>query len=65
MRKKYKNMSLDEIEKEIKNLWLELAKERGRIKVGGIPENPSKIRVIKKDIARLLTRKNEIVKFGK
>jgi large subunit ribosomal protein L29 len=54
-----KDMSDQELNKKIKDLYLELAKEQAQVKIGGAPENPGKIREIKKTIARILTIKKE------
>ncbi|HDZ35669.1 MAG TPA: 50S ribosomal protein L29 [Thermococcus sp.] len=54
-----REMSIEEIEKKIKELRLELAKERGVLTMGASIENPMVIRNLRRDIARLLTIKNE------
>jgi len=46
-------------EKRLKELKLELLKERGNIEMGGNIKNPGRIKIIRRDIARLLTLKNE------
>ena len=46
--------------KKIEELKLELFKEKGKIDVGGISDNPGKIREIKKTIARILTIEKEM-----
>ncbi len=48
-------MGKDEIIAKIKELRLELAKERAIAASGARPEKPRKIRNIKRDIARMLT----------
>jgi len=45
--------------KKLKELKLELLKEKGNIEMGGNIKNPGRIKVIRKNIARLLTFKNE------
>jgi len=45
--------------KRLKELKLELLKERGNIEMGGNIKNPGRIKIIRRDIARLLTLKNE------
>lgn len=52
---KMREMQRDEILKNIDNLEMELFKERGKIKVGGIPENPGRIRELRRTIARFKT----------
>lgn len=54
--KEIRNMTKEDIEKKIKELRLELLKERSE---GGTPKNPGRMREIRKDIARLLTVINE------
>ncbi|MBO8174797.1 MAG: 50S ribosomal protein L29 [Thermococcus sp.] len=54
-----REMSLEEIEQKIKELRLELAKERGMLTMGTSLENPMVIRNLRRDIARLLTIKRE------
>ena len=54
-----REMSLDEIEKKLRELKLELAKEKGVLTMGASVENPMVIRNLRRDIARLLTIRNE------
>ncbi len=54
-----REMSLDEIEKKLRELRLELAKEKGVLTMGASVENPMVIRNLRRDIARLLTIRNE------
>ncbi|MEM5793306.1 MAG: 50S ribosomal protein L29 [Candidatus Aenigmatarchaeota archaeon] len=49
----------EEREKRLKELKLELLKERGNVEMGGNVKNPGRIKNIRKDIARLMTIKNE------
>jgi len=57
--KDLRKLSDDEIEKRLNELKLELLKERGNVEMGGDIKNPGRIRVIKRDIARLITLKKE------
>ncbi|TFF88630.1 MAG: 50S ribosomal protein L29 [Promethearchaeota archaeon] len=57
-KKQIRKMTDGEIEKKINDLRSELAQQKSLIASGGAIENPSKIREIKKTIARLLTYKN-------
>lgn len=50
-----RNMDSGELEEQIQDLNLELSKERGQISVGGFPENPGRIREIRRTIARIKT----------
>ena len=54
-----REMSLEEIEAKIRELRLELAKERGMLTMGTSLENPMVIRNLRRDIARLLTIRKE------
>ncbi|WP_461863772.1 50S ribosomal protein L29 [Thermococcus sp.] len=54
-----REMSLEEIEEKIRELRLELAKERGMLTMGTSLENPMVIRDLRRDIARLITIKKE------
>lgn len=54
-----RELSEEELEKKLKELKLELAKERGKIEVGGVPENPGRVGQIRKTIAMILTIKAE------
>ncbi|AIU69761.1 50S ribosomal protein L29 [Thermococcus eurythermalis] len=54
-----REMSIEEIEQKIKELRLQLAKERGMLTMGASIENPMVIRNLRRDIARLLTIRNE------
>lgn len=57
--KEARNLDKDKQEKKLKELKLELLKERGNIEMGGNVKNPGLIREIRKSIARLLTIKRE------
>ena len=50
----YKNMSVEEIQKELKELKQELFKARFQHALNGL-DNPKKITLIKKNIARVNT----------
>jgi len=52
-------MSPQEREEKLQQLRNELAKERAAIASGTRPENPGRIREIRKTIARILTIQNE------
>ncbi|AJC71267.1 MAG: 50S ribosomal protein L29 [Thermococcus sp.] len=54
-----REMTIEEIDEKIKQLRLELAKEKGMLTMGTSTENPMVIRNIRRDIARLLTIKRE------
>jgi len=54
-----REMSVEEIDEKIKQLRLELAKEKGMLTMGTSAENPMVIRDLRRDIARLLTIRKE------
>lgn len=57
--KDLRKLSDSELEKRLKDLRLDLMKEKGNVEMGGNVKNPGKIRVIKKTIAKILTLKTE------
>ena len=57
--KDLRKLSDEDREKRLKELKLELLKERGNIEMGGNIKNPGKIKIIRRDIARILTLKKE------
>ena len=50
-----RNMTENELEEKMDDLKLELAKEKGKTDMGSFPENPGRIKEIKKTIAKILT----------
>lgn len=58
-KKEMRKLKEDEQEKKLRDLRLELLKQRGNVEMGGNVKNPGRIRTIKRDIARLLTFKAE------
>ncbi len=58
-RREMKQMLPDERSKKLKELAAELTRLRTTVSSGGTVENPSRIREIKKTIARILTMENE------
>ena len=62
--KEIRKLSDENLEKRLKELKLELLKERGNIEMGGNIKNPGKIKVIRRDIARILTLKKEKKKIN-
>ncbi len=53
--KELKNMEEKKLRDMLEELRKELMKLRSQVKSGLAPDNPSKIREVKKDIARILT----------
>lgn len=54
-----RNMSEEELDEKMKDLKLELSKEKGKTDMGSFPENPGRIKEIKRTIAKILTILNE------
>ncbi|MFB6088588.1 MAG: 50S ribosomal protein L29 [Candidatus Aenigmatarchaeota archaeon] len=50
-----RDMDDDEIMERIEEFKLELSKEGAQVDIGGIPENPGRIKELKRTIARMLT----------
>jgi large subunit ribosomal protein L29 len=57
--KDIRKLGKEEIEKKLKELKLELAKERANIDVGSTVLSPGKIREIRRTIARIKTIQNQ------
>lgn len=57
--KEIREMSDEQIEKQLKDLRNELLKERAITATGGAPENPGRIRELRRTIARILTIQKE------
>ncbi len=57
--KQMREMSDEELDKKLADLRMELMKERAKAKVGGVPDNPGRMREIRLTIARILTIKKE------
>jgi len=56
-----RNMSPEELSDELYNLQDELIRDRGIVVAGGAPENPGRIRELKRAIARIKTIQRERV----
>jgi large subunit ribosomal protein L29 len=54
-----REMSQNELEEKVNDLKLEMSKERGKVAIGGFPENPGRIKEIRRTIARIKTIQNE------
>ncbi|HPR42343.1 MAG TPA: 50S ribosomal protein L29 [Candidatus Methanofastidiosa archaeon] len=54
-----RDMNLDEMESKLDELRFELARERALLATGSAPENPGRIRELKRTIARLSTIINQ------
>jgi large subunit ribosomal protein L29 len=58
-KKEIRAMSSEDRRKKVNELQTELVRLRTMVKAGGSIENPSRIRELRKTIARLLTIENE------
>ena len=54
-----RKMNLDERQEELDKLKLELIRERAIASAGGAPENPGRIKEIRRTIARIKTIQKE------
>lgn len=64
--KQIREMKIEELDKKLSELRLELLKEHGNVKMGRPIKNPGKISELRRTIARLHTvRKEKITKEGK
>lgn len=63
--KQIREMKIDELNKRLSELRLELLKEMGNVKMGRPVKNPGKIKELKRAIARILTIKKERMREGK
>lgn len=57
----YKEMSLEELNKKLENFKTELFNLRFQVVVNQV-ENPARTRIVKKEIARILTQVNSFKK---
>jgi len=57
--KEIRGMSDDQVEKQLSDLRKELLRERAITATGGAPENPGRIRELRRTIARILTIQKE------
>ncbi len=60
-----RKMGIEDLNKKLRELKLELMKELANVKARRPIKNPAKIRLIKKTIARILTIRNEKLRGGK
>lgn len=57
--KKIREMKKEELDERLKELRMELMKEKGAGEVGGTVKNTGKVREIKKTIARIILMKSK------
>ena len=57
--KEIREMTDDKLQKQLADLKNELLKERAITSTGGAPENPGRIRELRRTIARILTIQKE------
>jgi large subunit ribosomal protein L29 len=58
-KKDLKNLSHEDLNKQLKELKMELIKSNSQVAAGSTPKNPGQIRQTKKTIARILTLLNK------
>jgi len=54
-KKEFKTMTADELKKKLKELKLELLKQKGSLAVGGAVKSPGRVKYIRRTIATILT----------
>ncbi|MBS3051990.1 MAG: 50S ribosomal protein L29 [Candidatus Aenigmarchaeota archaeon] len=54
-----RKMKDEDLNKKLADTRLELMKEKGNVEMGGNVKNPGKIKMIRRDVARILTLKKE------
>lgn len=54
-KRQLREMTDVDVSNRLKELRLELAKERGQIAIGGSPSNPGRVKEVRKTIAKILT----------
>ena len=57
--KELRAMPKEELKSKLKELKKELMKHNAQIAIGASPQNPGKVKVIKKSIARIMTLMSE------
>jgi large subunit ribosomal protein L29 len=58
--KQLREMKIENLERKLRELRLELSKEMANVKMGRPIKNPGKIRVLRRNIARILTFKKQL-----
>ena len=57
-----RKMSESEIDKKLEDVQAEMIRQRGKITTGGAPENPGRMKLLRRTIARIITIKKERAK---
>jgi len=57
--RKIREMSKEELDERLKELRMEMIKEKGASEVGGTVKNPGKIKELRKTIARIILIKKQ------
>jgi len=57
--KEVAQMSDTELVENIDKLRNELIEQRGKVSAGGAPDNPGRIRLVRRTIARMMTEQNK------
>lgn len=60
--KEIRKMKVEDLNKKLSELRLDLSKELGNVKMGRATKNPGRIREMRKTIAQILTIKKELKK---
>ncbi len=54
-----RDMSVEELKDKLEELRMELLRERSKATAVGVPENPGRVRELRRTIARIMTIINE------
>ncbi len=54
-----RDMSMEELKDKLEELRMELLRERSKATAVGVPENPGRVRELRRTIARIMTIINE------
>ena len=60
--KEIRNLSKDDLQKQLQQLRTELSREKGAVASGTKPENPGRIGEVRRTIARIITIEKEQLK---
>ncbi len=60
--KDLRNMGEEEIQKKMNEIQVELIRQKGKKTAGGTPENPGRMRALRRAVARIITVQKEMEK---
>ena len=62
--KDLRNMSADDVQKKLGEVQAELIRQKGKRTSGGAPENPGRMKELRRTVARIITIQKEMGKTG-